>query len=323
MVARGALLRNRARLVDSPLMHFPTHRAFALLAAFAASAAAQTPEDGLLLPRHTVVSGALYAHDSWSEYWEGTLKRSNGNIGTLTTQSVAVVGGYGVTERLTLLATAPYVHTRASQGVLHDMSGGQDLSVAAKYRVFSGRVPTAGSVSGFVAASAAVPMSNYTPDFMPLSIGTGGSRVAAHATLDYAAPSLWFVTASAAYTFCSNVKLDRDSYYTNGELYFTNEVAMPNVVDYSLSAGVARGAWRIPLSLTRQRTLGGADIRRQDMPFVSDRMDFTRAGIGIVYNPKILGNAALRAGLSHVVNGRNVGQSTTLSSGVTYAFRLP
>jgi hypothetical protein len=304
-------------------MRVPTHHALALLAAFAASATAQTPEDGLLLPRHTVVSGAFYTHDRWSEYWQGTLKRSNGNIGTLTTQSVTLLAGYGVTERLTLLATLPHIRTHASQGVLHDMSGIQDLSVAAKYRVFSARVRAAGSVSGFVAASAAVPMSNYTPDFMPLSIGTGGSRVAAHATMDYTAPSLWFVTASAAYTFCGNVRLDRNSYYTNGELYLTNEVAMPNVFDYTVSAGVARGTWRVPLSLTQQRTAGGGDIRPQDMPFVSNRMDFTQAGIGIIYAPKVVRYAELRARLARVLTGRNVGQSTTLSSGVTYAFRLP
>ena len=48
----------------------------------------------------TLCTGFLYTHDSWDQYWEGTLKRGNGNIGTVTTQSVAWMGNYGITDRL-------------------------------------------------------------------------------------------------------------------------------------------------------------------------------------------------------------------------------
>lgn len=272
-----------------------------------------------MMPRRMVSIGLTYAHDSWDRYWEGRLKRSNGNIGTLTTRSVTLVTGYGITDRLGVTATLPYVRTEASQGVLHGLEGIQDLSIALKYRVLTATSSRHGSVSAFVAGMAAVPMSDYTPDFMPLSIGTGGSRAAARLTLDYQSPSLWFLNASGAYTFCANVKLDRGSYYTNGELYMTNDVAMPNVVDYSLAAGVHRGRWKVPVSLVQQRTLGGGDIRRQDMPFVSNRMDFTRVEGSVMYG---LGDLTLRVGAAHVLDGRNVGQSTTLSSGLSYALRF-
>ena len=96
---------------------------------------AQTIEDGVLMPRGDFCTGFLYQHDRWDEYWEGTLKRDNGNIGTLTTQSVAWVGNYGVTDRLNVIAMLPYVWTDASQGVLNGMSGFQDLTVAAKYNL--------------------------------------------------------------------------------------------------------------------------------------------------------------------------------------------
>ena len=296
---------------------------FGLLAACASTGLTQLPQDGVLLPRRTVMAGAFYERDSWREYWEGPLKRTNDNIGTLTTQSVIGIAGYGVTSRLTVIAALPYIHTHASQGVLHDMSGIQDLTVAAKYQLFSTRESTRGSVSAFVAGSAALPIGNYSPDFLPLSIGTSGTRAAARATLDFTAPSLWFATASAAYTFCANVKLDRDAYYTDGQLYLTNDVAMPNAMDFMLSTGFARGAWRIPLTLARQVTLGGGDIRRQDMPFVSDRMNFTRGGVDVLYMPGVFHGAALHAGASHVLAGRNVGQSTTLTSGLTYSFAMP
>ena len=292
-----------------------------ILAAFGASSvSAQTADDGLMIPKKTLMMGVMYAHDSWDQYWEGTLKRTNGNIGTLTTQSTTLVGACGVTERLGLMATLPYIETRASQGVLHDLNGFQDLSITAKLRLFSTGLSSHGAFSSFIAATGATPVGNYTPDFYPLSIGTAGRRASGHLTLDYQSNSVWFANASAAYMFCSNVRLNRNSYYTNGQLYLTNEVVMPNVLDYTLSAGFNRGNWRVPVTLVQQRTLGGGDIRRQDVPFVSNRMDFVKLGGGVMYElPK---NLSVQLGAAHVLSGRNVGQSTTFTSGLMYALHL-
>lgn len=297
-----------------------TIRALLLLATGALPVAAQMPADGSVLSPKTLSIGVLYAHDHWDRYWEGTLERQNGNIGTVTTQSVTAVAGYGVTERLSVMATLPYVWTHASQGVFSDASGLQDVSVAARYRLFSSASPQRGMFSAFVAGAGAIPVSDYTPDYFPLSIGSGGGRASGRLTLNFQSQSLWFVNTSAAYTWCSNVKLDRNAYYTDGQLYMTNEVAMPNVVDYAISAGVARGRWRIPLSIVQQRTLGGGDIRRQDMPFVSNRMDFVKLDGAVMY--ALPGDLSLRLGAAQVLSGRNVGRSTTFTSGLFYALGL-
>jgi len=273
-----------------------------------------------MIPKKTLMMGVVYAHDSWDQYWEGTLKRTNGNIGTLTTQSTTLVGAYGLTDRLGLMATLPYIRTHASQGVLHDLKGFQDLSITAKLKLFGTGPTNHGAFNSFIAATGAVPVGSYTPDFYPLSIGTDGRRASAHLTLDYLSNSVWFANASAAYMFCSNVRLNRNSYYTNGQLYLTNEVEMPNVLDYTLNAGFSRGNWRVPVTLVQQRTLGGGDIRRQDMPFVSNRMDFVKLGGGVMYElPK---NLSVQLGAAHVLSGRNVGQSTTFTSGLMYALHL-
>jgi len=297
-----------------------TSRALVLVAVYATSAAAQAPDDGLMMPKRALSAGVLYAQDSWDQYWEGTLKRRNGNIGTLTTRSITAVAGYGVTERLSIMAMLPYIWTHASQGTLHDMSGVQDLTFAAKYRLLTTEFAEHGALSAFVVGAAAIPVSNYTPDFLPLAIGSGGGRASGRLTLSFQPNAAWFVNASAAYTWCSNVKLDRNAYYTDGQLYMTNDVAMPNVLDYTVGAGYGRGRWRIPISLVQQRTLGGGDIRRQDMPFVSNRMDFVKLNGGVMYAlPK---GVSLRLGAARVVSGRNVGQSTTLTSGLVYAFHF-
>jgi hypothetical protein len=281
---------------------------------------AQTPDDGLMMQKRVLSAGVFYTHDSWDHYWEGTLKRTNGNIGSLAQQSVTPIVGYGVSDRLSVMAMLPYVQTHASQGVLHDISGLQDLTVSAKLKLLTTGASSRGALSAFVVGTAAVPVGDYTPDFFPLSIGTAGGRASGRLTLSYQSPSAWFVNASSAFTFCSNVRLNRNSYYTDGQLYLTNEVSMPNVVDYTVTAGVSRGRWRIPVSLVQQHTLGGGDIRRQDMPFVSNRMDFTKLDGGVMYAlPK---NLSIKFGAAHVLSGRNVGQSTTFTSGLVYAHRF-
>jgi len=284
------------------------------------TAGAQTIDDGFMLPRKTLLTGVIYGHDSWSQYWEGTLKRSNGNIGTLMTQSVVTMVQYGATDRLGIIALLPYVSTEASQGVLHSESGFQDLSITAKFRLMSSGPTSHGALSAFIVGTGSLPVSDYTPDFYPLSIGSGGGRAAARATVNYQSNSAFFATATSSYTFCANVKLNRDSYYTNGQLYMTNEVEMPNVLENQITAGINSGKLRVPISLIQQRTLGGGDIRRQDMPFVSNRMDFVKLDAGVLYSlPKNLG---FTAGVGHVMSGRNVGQSTTFRSGLFYALHF-
>jgi hypothetical protein len=278
-------------------------------------ARAQSLQDGVLMPRRTLGTGFVVSHQSWDRYWEGTLKRDNENIGTLTTRSATWMGAYGVTDRLSLVAMLPYVRTEASQGTLKGMQGVQDLTLGAKYRLVT--VPAeAGSFSILAAGAVGSPVSDYTPDFLPLSIGLASRRASGRLTVHFEGHDGWYLGGSSAYTWRSKVKLDRDSYYTEGRLYLTNEVAMPAVFDYTVGGGYRKGRLHLPLSLTEQRTLGGSDIRRQDMPFVSNRMNFVELGGGVGY--ELPANLMLQVGVGQVVRGRNVGQTTTASAGLHY-----
>ena len=296
--------------------------ACALVLAGTGSLSAQTLEDAEMLRRREVHAGVMYGSSSWSEYWEGTLKRSNGNVGTVRTQSVAAHLGYGVNERLTVIAALPYVWTEASDGVLQGMSGRQDLTVLAKYRVANPLVAGRARLKVLAVAGASTPTSDYTPDFLPMSIGLQSrnaiTRVAAHLQ----DRTGWFVDGYAERVWRSNVTLDRSAYYTQGQYFETNEVAMPDVAMYRGAVGWQRGIWCIPVGVTSQRTLGGGDIRRQDMPFVSNRMNHTTAHAELMVFIPGASNLRLDLGAARTLNGRNVGQSTSFMTGFTYALHL-
>jgi hypothetical protein len=168
--------------------------------------------------------------------------------------------------------------------------------------------------------SAATPLSRYTPDFQPLSLGSASRRVAARLTVGFLSTPGWFVNGSAEYVWRENVKLDRSSYFTDGKLYLTNEVDMPNVFDYSLSAGYSRSTLMASLFFSQQRTQGGGDIRRQDMPFVSNRMNFSKAGVGVRYALPPLPQLELQFGYAYTLDGRNAGDAATLTTGFAYRF---
>jgi hypothetical protein len=286
-----------------------------------ASLQAQTIDDGLMVAKKSLFTGVLYGHDRWTDYWEGTLKRANGNVGTLTTQNVTWMANYGLFDRVNLIAAVPYVSTRASGGTLHSQKGFQDLSLAAKYRVFDAG-GTHGTLGTFLIASYGLPLTDYVADLYPLSIGAHSRRASARMVLHYVTGGGLFADATGAYSWRGNVTLDRPSYFTDGQLFLTDQVAMPDVLDYTFRAGYMKGRLMIPVSYSRQDTRGGGDIRRQDMPFVSNNMDFSRLEAMARYTLPRPANLAVQVAADRVLTGRNVGESTTLSAGLLYTIRF-
>jgi hypothetical protein len=304
-----------------------SRRSLGLLAAAALGVAApavqaQTLDDAIFMDRRILCAGLMYSRDQWSQYWEGSNKRDNGNIGTLTTQMSSVMGAYGVTDRINILASLPYVSTNASQGVLAGQSGAQDLTVGVKFNALSTPLTSAGTLHVIGVVSASTPVSSYTPDFMPMSIGTQSRRATARGLLSFQAKNGVYVNTSMSFTRRGNVTLNRPAYFTNGQLFLTNEVQMPDVTDAMFTLGYQRKGLVIPVTITQQRTLGGGDIRRQDMPFVSNRMDFTRVDGRVQYTLPKLRAATIHLGASHVLTGRNVGQSTSVMAGLLLVGKL-
>ena len=93
------------------------------------AAKAQTDMAAIMMAKNNFCGGAIYQYSSWTNYWEGTFKRDNQNLGKVSTQMISINGNYGITNRLNVLFGGPWIQTKASQGTLHGMSGIQDLSL--------------------------------------------------------------------------------------------------------------------------------------------------------------------------------------------------
>src|SRR6187551_137938 len=101
---------------------------------------AQTDIDAVMMEKNAFCIGPMFGYSSWTNYWEGTSKRENLNLGDLSTQMYSVMGNYGITNKLNVLFGLPYVKTKASAGQLNGQEGVQDLSLWVKWKAYSKKI---------------------------------------------------------------------------------------------------------------------------------------------------------------------------------------
>ena len=278
-------------------------------------AKAQTDMDAIMMDKKQFCIGPMFGYSSWTNYWEGTLKRDNENLGTVSTQMFSVMGNYGVSGKLNLLFGVPYVKTKASAGTLHGMQGVQDLSLFVKWMPIEKDLGP-GTFSIYTIGGVSFPLTNYVADFLPLSLGLRSKTASARLMADYQVNSV-FATASYTYVFRDNVKIDRTSYYTT-EGHITNEVEMPNASNFNLRAGYRSSKLIAEAVLNKWTTLGGFDITRNNMPFPSNRMNATTVGLNGKYVVSKDHALSLTGGVNKAIAGRNMGQATSFNIGIFY-----
>jgi Putative MetA-pathway of phenol degradation len=273
---------------------------------------AQMMNDGIFMAKGNLCGGVTYMNDSWSKYWEGTLYRENKNMGTLTTQSVALMGNYGISDRFNLMFSLPYITTKASAGTSQGMSGIQDLTMSVKYRALQLKnLSVIGSVGG------SIPTNNYVADYMPFAIGNQSKTFFGRGILYYTLPADLALTLNGTYTARSNVRVDAEMRIVNGSAVFSNEVAMPDITTFGGKFGHYSYRWQLEATYDQQITHGTDDIRRNIAPGICDKFDYTKVGFIAAYRIPQLKDIQLMVTGGKVLSGRNVGESTTFSVGLS------
>ena len=173
-----------------------------------------------------------------------------------------------------------------------------------------------GNLKGIVAGGYSTPLSNYYIDLMPLAIGMHSKTASIRLMADYELGD-WFATISGTYMFRNNVKLDRNTYYTT-ELHYTDEVKMPDANDFNFRIGYRSSTWIVEAIVDKMATLGGFDITKNNMPFVSNNMDATKLGLHVKYDTDFVNGLSFVADANTTVAGRNVGQSSSFGGGIFY-----
>ena len=68
------------------------------------------------------------------------------------------------------------------------MQGFQDLTLAVKYKALETSFTSRGSLHAIFVGSVGAPATDYTPDYLPLSIGLASRRASGRFTLKFQTP---------------------------------------------------------------------------------------------------------------------------------------
>lgn len=281
---------------------------------------AQTDIDAIMMSKNNFCVGAVYQYSSWNEYWEGTFKRENLNLGTVSAQGAAVMGNYGITNKLNVLFSVPYVQTKASAGTMLGQKGMQDLALTVKYMPLEKTVGNA-TYSIYALGIYSMPTTDYSADYLPLSIGLH-SKTATLRLMGDVQVEEFFTTLSFAYSKRANITIDRNSYLAD-EVHYTNEVDMPDAINFNLRLGYRSDRLIAEAVIDNWTTQsGGFDITKNNMPFPSNTMNTWKLGLSAKYTLKQIPELAIVGGYNIVTEGRNVGKAASLYGGIFYVIKF-
>ncbi|MBN8678591.1 MAG: hypothetical protein J0M29_10225 [Chitinophagales bacterium] len=279
------------------------------------SLSAQSPTDGLMMPQGQLCILGQYTNSQWENYWQGETKRSNSNLGKVSTQSAMLMANYGITSNLNVMLGLPYVWTGSTKSYITGQKGLQDLSLFLKYQILE-REALGGAFKIQTTGGLSTPVSNYTNDLMPFSIGVHSKTASLRGIVNYTANFGLYVTAEVGHTWRSNVTVDRDSYLFHDELVESDEMPVPNVLDYSARIGYIKSRLQAEVWYDAFTGLTGDDIRYNEAPQATNKMAAGQVGVFAKYF--ITKRFAPLASVSQVLSGRNAGESLTWAAGFTY-----
>jgi hypothetical protein len=220
--------------------------------------------------------------------------------------SVSAYVNHGITDRIEAVVSLPYIKSEGksnSEGFTNSRAGLQDISGLLKFKAYSTEVGNnVLDLLGVVGVS--TPASNYQSDQgleYIIAIGNRATKLNTAGIAHLKTPSGVFLTGQVGYSL-------RSSY-------------VPNAFVGDLKVGYAGVKTYVEAWASFQESSSeGTDILQPgfDGRFTATRVSYTRIGASL-YQP-IAKGVGLVLGASRYIAGRNVGQSTGVSAGVSYNY---
>lgn len=285
------------------------------------SISAQTPSDAFMMKKKEICFAVPYQYSSWDHYWEGSLYRDNPNLGTVSTVMIGPMIAAGIHDRINIIVSCPWIKTNTSNSPLRGESGFQDFSLWIKAKLYEKKWSELNRLEAVLSLGASLPVGGYYADYMPLSLGLGCKSFGSRAMINYFMNTGLFASATIGYDLRSNVNIDRTNYYTT-EYIESNEFKMPNALFSGITLGYFKNLTRVELQYNKMNTLGGVDIRRNDMPLLVSDMDADQVGFYIQQRMPFYEPLGIILFGNQTISGKNVGKSTSFGGGILYQWNI-
>jgi hypothetical protein len=288
---------------------------------FIYSGFAQTPYDGLMMPKGQICIAGVYENSSWTHYWEGNFLRNNDNIGTFHRVALMPMIVGGISDKVNFIVSLPYVQTQASQGQMAGAEGIQDLGISLKAQLLDKSFGK-GKLTAFSNLSFSTPASNYQSDYMPFSLGFGTNELGLRTIGQFELDKGPYLRVSMSYLHRGTTEAERDFYFSE-RAYYTSTMDVPDAIHshFFLGSWFLENKLRIEAGLTSFRCASGDDIRVYNMPQPTNKVDFDRVEGFAQYYLKGNGGLGFMAYYNHMFSGRNMGQFSGYGLGLIYQFK--
>lgn len=286
---------------------------------------AQTPSDAIMMKQKQSCVAIIADFGTWNQYWEGTELRSNATIATFKRYAIMPMISIGLHDRLNLIVMAPYVKTKSTQpngGKFEGAKGFQDLSFSLKGEFFKKKLGE-DLLEILATIGYSTPMSDYLSDYRPYSIGSGANEWSFRGIGQYKMQNGIYIRGTVSYLLRGTTEAERDYYYNNGS-YYTATMDVPSAWNYHAGAGIRlfENSLRIEVLYEGLRSTSGDDIRAYNAPQPTNKVNFDQMGANAQYYFKSIKGLGLLVNYGQLVNGRNIGKTTSLSGGITYIFSI-
>ncbi len=270
--------------------------------------------DGFMRGQRKGSFAVIGSQNTYDTYYVNKTETQNPNIGTVTTQTLTLVGTYGLGYDLDLIVAAPYVRTEASAGYSPKQEGFQDASATLRWEAFDYKLGTS-RLSWQFAVGYSVPIQNYVNDAL-VAIGRGSKNLDGRTLLHFKARS-FFLTGQYGYIRRGQVSLDHIvNTYDPGQLNPNSgsKVNVPDVTELIVRGGYVNKWLNLDVWGQRQTPHSTGTNIGPGIPFPTNAVGFTR--VGATAYLRLLKQFGLTAGYSTTLDGRNVGKSTQINGGV-------
>ncbi len=284
---------------------------------------AQTPFDGIMMPKHNACIFAGYSQGSFDHYWEAERLRTNETISKFTRRSYSWMAAVGIIDKLNVYAGFPYIQTSSAEpngGRLDGVNGLQDLELAAKYQ-FLNKEGEFGTTRASATIDFTTPLTKYLSDYQPYSIGLGAPQLTYQLLVSHQFKPGVYLRANAAYVWRGYTKAERIYYYADGS-HYSDWMDVPSAWTF----GGALGGYmfgedlRLELSYVNFSSTDGDDIRPYNSSQPTNKVDFGQVGFLAQYKPKFAKGLGFIVNHQRTITGRNTGKINTTSFGLTYQF---
>lgn len=203
------------------------------------------------------------------------------------------------------------------------VQGFQDLNVGIKATAFDKQF-TNDRLTVFVVGAYATPLTNYLADYQPYSLGMGTTEVSGRVIAQYETADGLYVRSSLAYLWRGYTEAERDFYFADGVAYYTPWMDVPNAWNHQTAIGM----WLLDKSLrvegtyTTLRCLTGDDIRKQNSPQPTNKVEVDQIGFFAQYYLQSVKGLGVLGYYNLMTDGRNMGKFSTGGLGITYQFQL-